>query len=207
MVFGIFLMTAMVPTIIGVNEASKGTRDHEERRRESARQQRCHLLVQCMPLDGSSQQRSAIHNAKIYITKSASPQLVPLNGSFYRHPDFSPGNTSGFVTITGETPPTLRWVYLDPQTHELRWGGKQDSEGNICGPFDWTQDEERITLQGWEGWMAVRLPGDEKVAEELGVENVHGLWRLFFDQNDDGADLPEGAEVLEVTVKRTVAES
>jgi hypothetical protein len=55
--------------------------------------------------------------------------------------------------------------------------------------------------------MAVRLPGDEKVAEELGVENVHGLWRLFFDQNDDGADLPEGAEVLEITVKRTVAES
>jgi hypothetical protein len=67
MVFGIFLMTAMVPTIIGVNEASKGTRDHEERRRESARQQRCHLLVQCMPLDGSSQQRSAIHNAKVYL--------------------------------------------------------------------------------------------------------------------------------------------
>lgn len=55
--------------------------------------------------------------------------------------------------------------------------------------------------------MAVRLPDDEKVVEELGVENGQGLWRLYFDQNDDGADLPEGAEVLEVTIKRTVAES
>ncbi|CRL24286.1 unnamed protein product [Penicillium camemberti] len=89
----------------------------------------------------------------------------------------------------------------------MRSGGKQYSEGNICGPFDRTQDEERITLQGREGWMAVRLPDDEKVVEELGVENGQGLWRLYFDQNDDGADLPEGAEVLEVTIKRTVAES
>lgn len=55
--------------------------------------------------------------------------------------------------------------------------------------------------------MAVRLPGDEKVAEELGVENYQGLWRLYFDQNDDGADLPEGAEVLEVIIKQIVAES
>ncbi|CDM28769.1 unnamed protein product [Penicillium roqueforti FM164] len=143
----------------------------------------------------------------MYITKSTDSQLVPLNGSFYQHPDFPPDNTSGFVTITGETPPTLRWVYVDLQTHELRWGGKQDSEGNICGPFDWTQDEERITLEGWEGWLAVRVPDDEKISEVVGVENSQDLWRLYFDNNDDGADLPQDAEVLEVTIKRTAAES
>ncbi|KAF9252168.1 hypothetical protein DTO013E5_809 [Penicillium roqueforti] len=205
----------MVPTIIGVNEASKGTRDHEERRRESARQERCYLSVQCMPSNGLLPQSLAIHNArvylgadkKMYITKSTDSQLVPLNGSFYQHPDFPPDNTSGFVTITGETPPTLRWVYVDLQTHELRWGGKQDSEGNICGPFDWTQDEERITLEGWEGWLAVRVPDDEKISEVVGVENSQDLWRLYFDNNDDGADLPQDAEVLEVTIKRTAAES
>ncbi|KAJ5810768.1 hypothetical protein N7447_010284 [Penicillium robsamsonii] len=149
---------------------------------------------------------AVIFQYNIYITKSANSRLVPLNGCFYQHPKFPPDNTSGFVTITGETPPTLRWVYLDLHTHELRWGGKQDSEGNICGPFDWTQDEERITLEGWEGWLAVRVD-DEKIPEELGVENGQELWRLYFDQNDDGADLPQDAEVLEVTIKRTVAES
>lgn len=89
----------------------------------------------------------------------------------------------------------------------MRWGGKQDSEGHICGPFDWTPDEERITLEGWEGWLAVRLPDDEKKAEELGVEGGPGLWRLYFDQHDNGADLPPGAEALEVTLKRTMAQS
>ncbi|KAJ5142264.1 hypothetical protein N7526_003259 [Penicillium atrosanguineum] len=89
----------------------------------------------------------------------------------------------------------------------MRWGGKQDTEGNICGPFDWTQNEERITLQGWEGWLAVRLPHDEKKAEELGLEDGPGLWRLYFDRHDNGADLPPGAEALEVTLKRTVAQS
>lgn len=88
----------------------------------------------------------------------------------------------------------------------MRWGGRQDSEGNICGPFDWTQDEERVTLQGWEGWLAVRVL-DEKIAKELGVGDDQDLWRLYFDENDDGADLPPGTEALEVTIKRTVAES
>lgn len=86
----------------------------------------------------------------------------------------------------------------------MRWGGKQDSEGHVCGPFDWTKDEERITLEGWEGWLAVRLPDDEKRAKELGMENSQGLWRLYFDEHDNGADLPPDAEVLEVTLKRTI---
>lgn len=72
-------MTAMVPTIIGVNEASKGTRDHEDRRRENARKQRCHLSAQCMPLDGSLEQRSAIHNAKICLgPDKKARQIHPL---------------------------------------------------------------------------------------------------------------------------------
>ena len=79
MVLGIFLMTAMVPTIIGVNEASKGTRDHEDRRRESARRQRCHLSIQCMPLDGSFQQRLAIHNAKVYLGPDRKVRQFPCS--------------------------------------------------------------------------------------------------------------------------------
>jgi hypothetical protein len=89
----------------------------------------------------------------------------------------------------------------------VRWGGRQESQGHVCGPFDWTKDESRVTLEGWEGWLAVRLPRDEMYAKELGMEDTKGLWRLYFDQNDDGADLPPSAEVLEVTLNRTMAES
>jgi hypothetical protein len=44
-------------------------------------------------------------------------------------------------------------------------------------------------------------------AKEIGMKDTHGLWRLYFDHNDDGADLPPGAEVLEVTLNRAMSES
>ncbi len=99
--------------------------------------------------------------SQLYLTKQPGSSMVPFNGGFYTHPDFPPNNTSGFVTISGEETPTLRWVFLDANTHEVRWGGRPDSEGHVCGPFDWTKDEQYVTLEGWEGWLAVRLPEDE----------------------------------------------
>lgn len=116
---------------------------------------------------------------------------------------------AGFVTLTGEEPPMLRWVFVDAETHECCWGGRQDSEGHVCGPFDWTRDEGRITLQGWEGWLAVKLREDElQGLEERGLgEESQGIWRLYFDENDDGADLHQGVQALEVCLKRVPADS
>jgi len=136
--------------------------------------------------------------------------MVPYNGGFYTHPDFPPSNTSGLVTISGEETPTLRWVFLDAATHELRWGGRPDTEGHVCGPFDWSKDETYLTLDGWEGWLAVRLPDDDtrdRTNHELGIDDGHEVWRLYFDQNDDGADLPPGAQGLEIRLKRVMAQS
>ncbi|PYI26686.1 hypothetical protein BP00DRAFT_406796 [Aspergillus indologenus CBS 114.80] len=199
-------MAALLPTMIGLNEASQHTRDHEEDRRASARKQRCHLIASCSLTQGTPSQREEIQNAKVfvgqdgrlYITKKAPSTMSPFNGGFYTHPAFPTDNTSGLVTVTGEQPPTLRWVFLDAQTHEVRWGSRPDSEGHVCGPFDWTKDEQQLTLDGWEGWLAVRLPDDEAGT---------GLWRLYFDMNDDGADLPVGAQGLEIVLRRVAAEA
>ncbi|KAJ5792352.1 uncharacterized protein N7503_008330 [Penicillium pulvis] len=217
MVIGIAMMAAMLPTMIGMNEATQGSRDQEEARRTEARKQRSHLVATCSITQGTPEMRSQVHNAqvqvgldgKLYITKHPSSTMVPFNGGFYTHPDFPPNNTSGIVTISGEEAPTLRWVFLDANTHEMRWGGRPDTQGHICGPFDWTKDEQRVTLEGWEGWLAVRLPEDElqeQAEKELGIDG-RDIWRLYFDQNDDGANLPEGAKGLEIQLKRTTAES
>lgn len=136
--------------------------------------------------------------------------MTPFNGGFFTHPDFKPNNTSGLVTVSGEETPTLRWVFLDAKTHEMRWGGKPDTEGNICGPFDWTNDEQYVTLEGWEGFLAVRLEQDdsrEQVGSRPGIGDGREVWRLYFDQNDDGADLPPNAMGLEIRLKRVMAES
>ncbi|ODM16823.1 hypothetical protein SI65_07788 [Aspergillus cristatus] len=199
MVLGIVMMSAMLPTMIGLNEATSGTRDREESRRDSSRKQRCHLVATCNINEGNQRQREQVHNAKVYvrsdgklyITKHPKSSMAPFNGGFYTHPAFPPDNTSGMVTVTGENPPTLRW-------------------GHICGPFDWTKDEQRVTLDGWEGWLAVRFPDDEQQEEleaQLDVDDGRGIWRLYFDQHDDGAGLPSGAQGLEICLKRVIAES
>ncbi|CAG8900208.1 unnamed protein product [Penicillium egyptiacum] len=218
MVLGIVMMTAMVPTIIGLNEASKGTRDQENNRKNTARKQRCHLVAMCEVNKGTQTQREQVHNARVYvgrdgnlyITKQPSSAMSLFNGGFYKHPNFPPDNTSGFVTITGEQTPTLRWVFLDVNTHQMRWGGRPDSEGHTCGPFDWTKDEQCITLDGWEGWLAVRLPVDDmryQAETDLQISGGREIWRLYFDQNDDGADLPPGSQGVEIRLKRVTAES
>ncbi|KAJ5669434.1 hypothetical protein N7462_010504 [Penicillium macrosclerotiorum] len=218
MVLGVAMMAAMLPTMIGLNEATQSTRDQEENRRNSARKQRSHLVATCSLSQGTPELRQQVHNAqvqvgldgKFYITKYPSASMVPFNGGFYTHPDFKPSNTAGLVTVSGEETPTLRWVFCDEATHELRWGGRPDSEGHICGPFDWTKDEQYVTLDGWEGWLAVRLPQDgdrDQVDQQLGIVDGREVWRLYFDSKDDGADLPPGAQGLEIRLKRVTAES
>ncbi|KAJ6127293.1 hypothetical protein N7523_002905 [Penicillium sp. IBT 18751x] len=218
MVLGVVMIAAMVPTMIGLNEATQGSRQQEEDRLNYRCKARTHLVATVSLSQGTQQQRQQSHNAtvqvgrggKLYITKEPASTMVPYNGGFYSHPEFPPTNTSGLVTISGEETLTLHWVFLDAVTREMRWGGRPDSEGHVCGPFDWSQDETYVTLDGWEGWLAVRLPEDDArdhTYQELGIDEGRDVWRLYFDQNDDGADLPPGAQGLEIRLKRVMAES
>ena len=235
MVLGVVMMSAMLPTMIGLNEATQGSRQQEEDRQKTERKQRSHLVATCSLSQGTPEMRQQVQNAKVmvgqdgkvssvmqetgygsltipqlYITKQPGSSMVPFNGGFYTHPGFAPNNTAGMVTVSGEATPTLRWVFLDADTHEMRWGGRPDSEGHVCGPFDWTKDQQFVTLEGWEGGLAVRLPEDvsrDQAEHELEIDGGREVWRLYFDQNDDGADLPAGSQGLEIRLKRVMAES
>lgn len=67
MVFGLIALSAMTPTMIGLNQATQNTRDGEEERREAARRQRCNLLATCDAREGTLEQRKQVHNAKVYL--------------------------------------------------------------------------------------------------------------------------------------------
>lgn len=67
MVLGIAMMATMLPTMIGLNQASQHMRDSEDNRKESSRKQRCHLLVNCSVNQGTTEQREQIHNAMVYV--------------------------------------------------------------------------------------------------------------------------------------------
>jgi len=70
-----------------------------------------------------------------------------------------------------DDPPQLNWIYVDQDTHEVKYGDRVESEPHIVGPWDCTKLDRRITLEGWEGFLAVRESA--------------GNWALYFDRNDD----------------------
>lgn len=61
---------------------------------------------------------------------------------------------------------------MDQETYEVKHGLLKDVQGHIVGPWDCTRIDKRITLEGWEGFMA--------------VEEDQGSWALYFDREDNG---------------------
>ena len=44
---------------------------------------------------------------------------------------------------------------MDQESYEVRYGPKLEAQGHIVGPWDCTRIDKRVTLEGWEGFMAV----------------------------------------------------
>jgi hypothetical protein len=163
MVLGIIALATAVPTIIGVNEATKGTQDHEQKRRDANRKARVHLISTCELTAASGRFREQIQNAKVvlrdgyvsdapprlfkppsnfrvltqlYLEKELRSESHPFTGVYHNHPDFAPkDNMLGLVSTVSKDPPLLRWIFVDSKTFEVRYGGKADSEDHIVGPW------------------------------------------------------------------------
>lgn len=83
MVLGIAMMSAMLPTMIGLNEATKGSRDREESHKKDSLNTRTHLIATCDVDEGSQTQRQQVHNAKVYLGlhgKVLYPEMKHRNG-------------------------------------------------------------------------------------------------------------------------------
>ena len=108
-------------------------------------------------------------------------------GYFLQYPD---ADYEGLVsTITGVAP-ILNWIYVDRATYEVKYGVRDSAQPQLTGPFDCTREDRRLTLEGWEGFVA--------------VEVVPEVWALYYDRDDNGLrdKLPPGARVLEVELAR-----
>lgn len=74
--------------------------------------------------------------------------------------------------------PALNWVYVHSETLEVKHGTKTESIPHIVGPWDWTEDQEGVMLEDWEGFVA--------------VEEEENIWALYYDKNQDGLASIEG---------------
>lgn len=84
------------------------------------------------------------------------------------------------MTTISEDPPMLNWVYVDPRTHEVKYGTRAEVEeaGGIGGPWDVTAGVgtdrgtglmgggRRMMFEGWEGFVGVE--------EEVEAKTVNG---------------------------------
>lgn len=83
---------------------------------------------------------------------------------------------------------------MDKETYEVKYGVKADAHPNITGPFDATRQDRRLTLEDWEGFVAVKQEEGEDA----------GMWKLYWDKDDDGliGKLGKGRMILEVELVR-----
>jgi hypothetical protein len=81
MVLGIAMMSAMLPTMIGLNQAIKERRCEEEEHKEETRKVRSHLAVSCDVNEGSHAHRQEINNAKVYLGQDHKVLYPEMNAS------------------------------------------------------------------------------------------------------------------------------
>jgi len=201
MVFGIITAIAACPAIIGTTEAIR------QGQRKSAKEQhrgaKTNLVVSCSnsEVNGCA---VVLRDGRLFIaTHSASgggnlaakrPPDHPFAGYFLPYPEQNWGRKGeGLVSTISDDPPQLNWIFVDQESHEVRYGTKLEAQGHIVGPWDCTRIDKRVTLEGWEGFMAVEEVEyqdgqNEKDGSSDGwnEEGQRKSWALYFDRDNDG---------------------
>ena len=135
-------------------------------------------------------------------TRGLTPEGYTLQAFYIEYPDDRREKNEeapiGLVSQTADEPqPLLNWVYVDKATGELKYGNRSDSRDEVVGPWHWRDDEGGVTLDGWEGFMAVEVPGP-------GGEKA---WQVYFDREDDGLKvLGRKRRKVEITLERVFVE-
>jgi hypothetical protein len=192
MVLSILIAAIVAPGLLGSQEAIRQSQSKEKREEHRAR--RCNLVATCVKSSNHSREingrQVVLRNGKLWIdtgTEDGNPLGHPYAGYYLPYPDTK---YEGLVTTITDVAPIMNWVYIDKETHEVKYGVRADAQSNLTGPFDCTRQDRRLTFDGWEGFCA--------------VEQAPGLWGLYFDVDDDGlkGKIEPGTRILEIELSR-----
>ncbi|KAF2668617.1 hypothetical protein BT63DRAFT_414600 [Microthyrium microscopicum] len=198
---GVFYTGAIVgiPVVTGV---AQGVQQQKQANADAANQDRMIKFYMDVFCAADSKFKDEVHGTmivlkhdKVWLAPKDPETLLPLPlkdapaphafaGFYIQYPDDdrSPAQL-GMVSTISVDPPMLNWIYVDKNTFELRYGNRSQSIEHLVGPWDWTEDEVGVTLDGWEGFVVV-----EEEEKEDGLK-----WALYYDQWDD--DFGNGRKV------------
>lgn len=125
---------------------------------------------------------------------------APILGLVTTVPSSTRSNSTSPASSPSPTKPTkpkLNWLYADVETRELRYGPRSEAKKHTIGPWDWTEDEQGVTLEDEECLVAVE--------EERGGYG----WAVYWDREDDclkGHGLGKEKRVLRCSLERRLIE-
>ncbi|ODH20727.1 hypothetical protein ACO22_05809 [Paracoccidioides brasiliensis] len=197
MVLGIFTITA-IPTVVGVSQGVSEQRKENQRQGDEKRLEKFYLDVFCDTNSDAARglygRRMVLRDNKIYLdSPSSEARSIPSHTAeaFYiAYPDDQRKPTLGLVSTISADPPMLNWIYLDRHTLELKYGNRTQSREHFVGPWDWTEDEMRLTLH--------------EIEEFAAVEEEEGVWAVYFDWDGDGlkGSVRREKKVVEISLER-----
>ncbi|WVQ85765.1 hypothetical protein IAT38_007932 [Cryptococcus sp. DSM 104549] len=186
MVFGIIAATAVCPAIVAtkqtIEQGQKGNRNAGNK---------SHRLGLVVRFPGGHPYREKFQDAqvvmkdnKLYVnhadTPPSSPRLPLFAGSFNTYPEFAlewarVGHKGDSLITSVADDERLYRVYVDADTHEVKYALSEEAEQHYPGPWECTTgSHHRLTFEGWEGFVVVQ-ENEEK-----------DEWALYFDHGDDG---------------------
>ncbi|WWC57864.1 uncharacterized protein I303_100399 [Kwoniella dejecticola CBS 10117] len=186
MVLGILSAVAACPAIIGTTEAVR--HGQKAQAKEAHRGQKVNMIVKLpTPIPGYTENFEGalivLKDNKVYIQHAQSTfpadSVHPFAGYYLPYPSnqnkwAGAGYKGEGLVSTINDANQLNWIYVDRDTHELKYGVKADVEAHCAGPWDCTAVDKRMTFEGWEGFIAVQVDAKEDI------------WALYFDRFDDG---------------------
>ncbi|ORY58405.1 uncharacterized protein BCR38DRAFT_447200 [Pseudomassariella vexata] len=163
------LVIGSIPTVIGVAEAIDG----QKKQNQQAKDRIKFNITTLLSADGESPPQQAtvvFKEGKLWLDHPAHPVSgYKFNGFYFGYPGENP--IQGMVSMACDNPPALHWIFVDKDTGALRHGSRSDSAGHIVGPWNWTEDEQFVALEGTPAFLA--------------VENEDGAWQVHFDKTGE----------------------
>ncbi|KIY02102.1 uncharacterized protein Z520_02240 [Fonsecaea multimorphosa CBS 102226] len=201
MVIGLLILTS-IPTVTGVAQAIHGQKKHKEREKDARRMQKFYIDVYC---EAQSSRTREIHDKRLVLRDDRvwigpHEALNPCKEGYVAEAFYIeyPDNERvpvpiGLVSQVRDDPPLLNWIYVDKDTMEIKYGNKSASIEHHVGPWDWTEDEEGITFDETEAFVAVEDPSTRQ-------------WQLYYDMDNDGLSrfVPKGRRKFQISLERTL---